>query len=412
MRILSRYMVKQLIPPFFFGLGVFTLIFLADQFIRLAELIFTKGVDAWMATQLILLFIPSILALTIPMAVLLAVVTTFGRMSSDNEITAVYSSGVSAVRLFIPVIIVALLVSAFLVYFYDQVLPRGNYEAKKVFYKIVRTQARALIRRGIFSEMPGNLLIYIKNLDDKTGLMKDVIILQFDKQRKEPRVIVADEGVLVQDDVKLVSTLKLSNGMIHQIDAVDRSKYDEIIFKEYELAIDISDLINRATGGGVSRGTREKTIREIAEDIEKKLARNETRRIDYYRVELYKRISYPFAALAFALIGAPLGVQARRSGRNVGYAITVVLITIYYALIVLGEQLGSDGVIRPIVAVWIGNIVFAGLGVYFMVRVVRESAFTFMQWGWVIYINPAPLIQRLRKRWSERRRAKGRGGIG
>jgi len=375
MKILHRYIISELIPPLLFGVFIFTFILLMDRLFVLAELIFTKGVPLDTAMKLLSLYLPSILAVTIPMAMLLGALVAFGRLSGDNEITALRSNGISLYHFIIPVLLFSLTVSLFLVFFYDRVLPMGNFAAKKLLFDIVRTRASIAIDEGVFNTDFDNLIIYIQEKDDKTNRLRGVTILKNERDRPL-QTIIAREGQLVNDPSRMLVTLELKNGYIHQTDGIRLDRYHQFTFQKLFINLNIGGLLNRT--GGVSKGLREMTMNEIASKI--KSSDKKSRDINYDKVELYKRVSYPFAAVVFVLIGAPLGVQARRGGTTIGFGLSLLVILVYYIFLTLGEDFGSRGTIHPEFSVWIANIVIGTAGMFLTIQTIREASPALSRW--------------------------------
>ena len=375
MKILYRYIILELIFPLLFGVFIFTFILLMDRLFVLAELIFTKGVPLFTALRLLTLYLPSILAVTIPMATLLGVLVAFGRLSGDNELTALRSNGISLYHLVAPVLIFSLLISLLLVFFYDRVLPTGNFAAKKLLFDIVRTRASIAIDEGVFNTDFDNLIIYIQKKNDKTDHLQGVTILKNEKD-KPLQTIIAREGQLTNDPSRMLVTLKLENGYIHQTDNDYPDRYQQFSFQTLFINLNIGGVLNRT--GGVSKGLREMTINEIASRIRN--ADTKSRNLNYDKVELYKRISYPFSALAFVLVGIPLGVLSRRGGTTIGFGLSLVVIIVYYIFLTIGEDFGSRGTIPPEISVWLADIIIGGVGIYLTIQTIREASPALLRW--------------------------------
>src|SRR5512134_1296812 len=146
MKLVDRYLLQELVPPFLVGVLVFTFLLLMSQILRLMELIVNKGVPAGTILLLVLYLIPSILVLTVPMSVFLATVVTFGRLSAENELTAFKTGGYSLLRLTLPVVVFSVCAYALTSWLIISALPGGNQAFRKSMFEIVRTKASVGLR--------------------------------------------------------------------------------------------------------------------------------------------------------------------------------------------------------------------------------------------------------------------------
>lgn len=362
MRILDRYILKELLGPFIFGICSFSSVFIGTSTIfRIAQYVTKYGASLSSVTKLFIYSLPSIISLTFPMSMLLASLLAFGRMSSSSEITAMKSGGLSFYRLAAPVFAVAFAVSIFAVAFNELVVPAANAAYyNTVYYEIEKnTKPKAQEHIVIKDVKEGVLerLTYARVFDEATSSMKAVTIQEFDGD-KLTRVENAEKALW--DNGRWI----MYNGVIH--DLTPEGKIDRTLrFEQQLMPIDKKP-------EGISREQKkpeEMTITELKQHI--KVLKGEFVNTNIYEVELHQRLTIPMASLVFAMIGTPLGLSPHRSSSSIGLGISIIIIFIYYIIMAVATALGQGGALAPALAVWIPNIcgIIAGI---FLIRRASE----------------------------------------
>lgn len=354
-KIIDRYIIRELITSFLLGLLIFTFTLLMDKIIKLTEMVINKGVPLSSILKLIVYILPSFFSVTIPMAVLLSVLVTFSRLSADSEITALKASGVSLYRLLPPVATLSTICFIFTTYIMISLLPSGNYAFKNLLFNIVRTRATVEIEPGVFNDTFDGLVIYVREISSSRELRG--VFISDARDPKEPYIIAANKGALLSDPSNLKVILKLWDGSIHS-QIKDGLSYNRARFNSYDLQLELSrDL----TVDAVPKGSREMSLSELMANVER--AKREG--VNYYGwlVDIHKKFSIPFACMIFGIIGPPLGLFTRRSGRLGGFAVSIGIILIYYIFISTGENLSDEGAVHPFFAMWTPNIIFGAFGI-------------------------------------------------
>lgn len=381
MKIIDRYIIKEITGPLLLGLSIFTFALFMGRMVELTELVIVKGVEVITVLQLFLYIMPSLLVLTIPMSMLLGALVAFGRLSADSEITALKATGIGLYRMWLPclgVAVVSCLVTFYLMIF---ALPWGNSGFKHTIFEIINTSATAALREGVFNNAFKDFVIYTQKVDDREKKLEGIFIAD-QRDKKTFRIISAQQGQILTDPAANQIILNLKTGTIHQYNPRYPEKYQILSFQSLYFTQDISEglaAIKRS-----KKTDRDMTLEELEEKIEEGEQFNEPRW--NYRVEWHKRFAMPAVCLALILLGPPLGIQARRSGRMTGFAISLVIIFIYYLLITIGEALGDKGKIPPFLAMWGPNFILGILGVYVLISTAREAPFKpllfIMDLGW------------------------------
>lgn len=299
MGIIDRYILKQLLPPFLFGASVIVFLFLMQFILKYIDKLLGKGLDEWIIVQFVALNIPWMLVLAIPIGVLFSCLMTFGSMSASHEITVVKASGGSLLRMMAPVLGAGVIMTAFLFWFNDYVLPESNHRASALRNDINRKKPSLAIEPGQFSQGLEGVTILSRSKDSISGMMRSVTIYDQRKSRKT-NVVSADSGLIhfAGGGDRLVLTL--FTGEIHQIVDLSVKNARKILFDEYEISLDASGHVFKRSGDNViSRGDREMRIKDMQKIVdearEKKAERLKTlkreieKHSEYLRGELFEK---------------------------------------------------------------------------------------------------------------------------
>ena len=366
------YILKETLPIFFIGLLTFTVILLMDKILKLIELI-VSGVNLFQILMLLFFISPSFLIFTIPMALLLGTLLSFGRLSGDSEIIAFKASGMSLYQLYLPISILSIsayLLTSFLV-FYG--LPWGNRGFISTLYLITQSKANIEIKERVFNDIFNDLVVYVDKVPIQGKRMEGVLI--YDRREKERvNTIFAKEGLLASNPESQEVVLRLLDGDIHRFEP-QKNVYQTMKFDRYDLKLEIGKAF---AAWGARLREKEMSINEIKKKIEMKKKLGED--ITDLEIEFHKRYAIPFACIVFGLIGVPLGIQPRRSGRSYGFILSIFIILAYYISLTIFEVFGEKKTISVFLAGWAPNFLFGGLGIYLLIKTAKESPFKPLIW--------------------------------
>ncbi len=362
MRILDKYIIKELLGPFVFGIAAFCSVFIGTgTLFRIAQYVTKYGASMFTVTKLFLYSLPGIVVLTFPMSMLLASLLSFGRLSGSSEITAMRSGGISFYRLATPVFFVAFGVSIFAVAFNESVVPPANEEYNHIVrYEIEKNTAPKAQEHIVIKDIKDNAiqrLTYAQRYDPQINSMIGLTIEDFDNNGNLVRVENAETAVWQKD------RWIMHNGTIHDLSQTG-SNSRVLQFNEQVLPLDRDP--NALTRD--QKKPEEMTIKELKQEIS--LLKSEYISTANYEVELQQRLSIPFASFVFALIGTPLGLQPHRSSSSIGLGLSIIIIFVYYTIMTVTTALGNGGAIPPVLAAWIPNFIGMIVGVY----LVRKSS--------------------------------------
>ncbi len=366
------YILRETLPIFFIALLTFTVILLMDKILRLIELI-VSGVGFSQILMLLFFISPSFLIFTIPMAFLLGTLLSFGRLSGDSEITAFKASGVSLYQLFLPISILSLSTYLFTTFLVFYGLPWGNQGFIGTLYRIAQSKANIEIKERVFNDMFNGLVVYVDKVPIQGKKMEGILIYD-ERDAEKVHTIFAQEGFLVNNPETQEVILRLLQGDIHRFESRNKV-YQKMKFDTYDLRLELGKIF---TAWGARLKEHEMSVDEIKEKIRKmKILGQDT---TSQEVELHKRYSIPFACIVFGLIGVPLGIQPRRSGKSYGFILSIFIILTYYISFTATEILAMKKTIPPFLAGWAPNFLFFGLGIYLLVKTAKESPFKPLVW--------------------------------
>ena len=384
--IIVRYVLKELIGPFLAALFGITFLFVVDFLVKILDNVLSKGLPASTVLEIFVLNLAWMLSLSIPMAVLVACLMAFGRLSGDHEITAVKAAGVSPLSLMRPVMLVAFLVTVLMILFNNWILPEANHRSVELMNAVSRKKPHVFIDAGrLITQFP-DVQLWVNRIDPVSGVLYGIQVYEMEK-KGAPRVVYADSATLDYVDNGATLMFRMRSGETHIVDPDKPENYFRIRFFSQDLAMqNVDDRLERRSRSyrsdrempvemmmDVVKEARAKydTVSEFARD--KRLANlmtaknlvigdsivpkdaegtppldsiqqrrslqrirmqeisvlrtterlwgrmeGEQKRAAQYLVEIHKKFSTSFACFIFVLIGAPLGIMARKGGIGTG----------------------------------------------------------------------------------------------
>jgi len=373
-RLLDRYIVREMVAPTSLGLLIFTFILLIDQIPRLLAILVARSADLWTIARVFLNLLPSILAVTVPMAFLLGVLLAFGRLASDSEIVALRAVGVSPLRLLGPVLMLS--AASFLVTLYINAvaLPAANQAHRELVFSLVVTKARTVVKPRPFTDdlLPGHMMLYVSDIDASSGEWRNLLVHDT-RIAGQPRLILAHTGQLVIDKAHRRVRLELADGTEHSFVTANPREYRQSRFSTLGFDLPFDELFPKFP---LSKGDREMTLPELAAEIDKRQKQGQSlKEWGRFAVEWHKKFAIPTACFVFGLLGLGLSLGSKKEARSAAFALSIGVIFIYYVLIRLGEQAGDTGVLSPFISMWGANLVLGAAAIALLMLNHREAAF-------------------------------------
>ena len=369
--IIDRYILRELIKIFLITVGTLTTVLYLDKFLFIAENIVNRGVS-FLEVLLIMIYIsPSSLALTVPISVLVASVATFNQFSASNEWVAMKSCHLSFMQTMRPVIIFSVLTYIVAIIIMIYALPWGNFAYKQKTYEIIKNRADINIKPNILNYDFKDLVILAKKREKKFQFRD--ILLADTTQSKSPKIITANQAIILPNIESLKIRLELTNGTIHEL-GDKLSEYQTTNFDTYQLNLSLPDTAQLEEEALV--GHRELSINLLLKQI--KDFENKGLPTFAAKVELSKKFAIPFTCLLFGLLGAPLGIHSSRGKKSGGFATSVMVILLYYMGLIFAQNMGKSGQVEPYSSIWVPNIIIFCIIVYTSYKMQKDLPFNFI----------------------------------
>jgi LPS export ABC transporter permease LptG/LPS export ABC transporter permease LptF len=353
---LDRYVVREVLPPFFLGLLVLTFILEMPPILEYGEKFIEKGVDWLTIIRLLATLLPQALGLTIPMALLLGILIACGRMSADREFVALQACGISIFRMLGPMAVLALPATIATGYMMIVALPDANQTFREITFSVVAAAAEGDVKPRVFFEEFKNQAIYVRDVPP-TGGWRDVFMAD-STTSDHTTVYFARQGRLLVDRGKKTVELVLEGGSWHRTFLDKPDEYEGSSFDRLVLTMDAEGVFPRTT---LLKGDNEMTIA----DLRTRIAQAGTTGSPAYSwlFTIQQKFSIPVACIVLALVGLGLGVTNRKDGKLASFVLGFGVIFVYYILLWSSRAMAYGGRISPTLAPWIPNIVFGAVGI-------------------------------------------------
>ena len=375
MKILAKYITRQAVITLFFTIGVFTFVLLLGRVLRqLSDMLVNQKVGLDVVGYFLLLMTPNVLGFSLPMAMLATALLIFGRMSADNEITAMRACGMSLGQVMAPVILLSVLTSACCLYINANLAPRCRFAFKTMFVRLGSERPMALLEEGqLIKDFPG-YLIYVGHKNEtssaKGNVIENVTLMTLDESNNVISSLRAEKGIISVNPAERKLLLDLYNVRGDLRDAKDPTNIHKIhpntTAARYPIELDLGRALRQAKA---ARQLSDLVFSELVDDI------RDLRAHGIYPaaalMEAHQRIAGSVACLAFTLIGIPLGIKTSRRETSIGIAISLGLALGFYFITVLANTLRSRPALFPEAILWSPNLFFEVLGLWLLWRVTR-----------------------------------------
>ncbi len=387
LNISDRYVLSELLKPFFAGVVAFMIIMISNTLYIFAELIVKSNAGIDVVLKMILYSLPAIIVVTLPVAYMFATLLALGRLGRDSEIIALRACGVSLSRIIFPVILLSLLISGTGFYIQEKAVPWANQQTLEVLKDMMRRDPLKAVKPKVFLSSEDRDF-FVNDVDREKSELKEVYVID-QTGSAFPQIIAAETATREQ------STWKLNNGILRKLEENGFIDH-EIRFRGMEIQMEIKpDLVfnNQLDVRSLASGDAQKLI-------EDKKARGENTNKD--ELDYHTKFSLPLATFFTILLAAPIGIMFSKMGNYFGVAISIALVFVWYVTYSIFTSLGSAGTVAPLLAAWVQNIVFGGLGLLLLMELsgiqihrLITAPFTFVQWrapmSAMVPPRPAPL---------------------
>ncbi len=354
MKRVHRVIYHEITPPSLIALMVLTFVVFTREFGRVSQLFIQQRAEASLVFELIATILPQILIYTVPISFLIGTLVGFSRLSSDSEVVALRSGGVSLTQMAWPVLKVAAGVGLLTSILTFVLFPMGNSRFQEIRAELGARPLKSEIKSRVFYEDIPDKILYDEEQVLQTSAWKGVFLADT-SQQSEKRIILARSGEIVISSDNQRVQLNFDGGLSYEIDPSQPDKYRWSSFETLEVPVSV-----RGRANGLQRPIRprEKPLSELRRDIG--FGTPEARR--YALAELNRRVALPVAALLFGVLGVVLGTRHHRSGRAYGIVASLSIAFSYYALLEAGVQAAEDEVVPVIVGLWGPNLLLVLTG--------------------------------------------------
>jgi len=368
MRLINRYICRELVSHALLGLAVFTFVFFVPQLVRLMDLVVRHWSNAGEVLLLVACTLPGVLSFSLPIAVLVGALIGLGRLGADSEIIALNSLGVGRRHLLVPVGVFALAATLLTLGNTVWLVPRALAEMNRLESRLLSSQTSLDIEPRVFQEEFRHLILYVED-SSASGRRWRGVFLARSTQDGASSVTLSQNAVLVPRRGADTLQIHLENGATHTYDPGDPKRYTVATFASSDLALSLA--------GATRRAASERTPTQ--ESIGQLLATSGEGWREA-RVELQRRFAFPVACLVFALLAVGVGARPRQAGRALGFVLTLVLLAGYYLVFVIGVGKARQGVLPPWLGVWLADIVCFGAGAALMVGIDSMGGGSLGEW--------------------------------
>jgi LPS export ABC transporter permease LptG/LPS export ABC transporter permease LptF len=357
-RILTRYILGEILSHALIGCALFTFILFMPRLPQILEMVVRNSSSFSNVFEVFLFTLPNLFWVTIPMSVLVGILLGLSRLAADSEIIAMRASGLG-IGYFVRVAsIVAVAGALFGTVNSLWIAPRANQAILDMQQSLAASQASYQIQPRVFYEDFHNAVLYVQDVRAGTGAANWKQIFMADvKDPASPRITTAESATVVNDSA-LDLLMRLRNGEQHEADPAHPDQYNVSTFTTTDLPFTLSPQSD------IHLGRMDTAVYAIPTSaLIDRIRKPDNKR---YVIELNNRLAYPAACLVLMLVGVPLGVMSRRGGKSSGFVFTLLLVIIYYVLSYTGVALARQDKLPPTLAVWLANILFAAAGSFLL----------------------------------------------
>ncbi len=388
MKILDRYVCRQVLVSSIFAVVVLSVVLVLGRVFKdLLEMLVNHSVPLEFILTFIAYILPFSLTFTIPWGFLTAVLLVFGKMSAENELIALRSSGISIPRICASVFGLAVVFVGICLWINVDVAPRAQVKMKDALFNIATNNPLAMFSSDkVINEFPGRK-IYVEHNEGPE--LHNILVYEMDEESFPMRVVFARRGVLKADPEHSQLLLNLFDAQYEERNSDDPANLMKISLgntaKETTFPISLEELYEKSKRKkGLSTMTVTELQKRMADDVQKRLEENAAKtptaaekkqhasEMSAAKTEVSKRFSFSLASFAFALIGVPLAITAHRKETTAGFLISLIVAFVYFIFILVADALKENPKAHPELLIWLPNVLFIGFGLLLFYRLSRR----------------------------------------
>ena len=365
MRILTRYILREVTSHAVIGAGIFTFVLFTRDLGHILELVVRASAPLPSVAEIFFYTVPLALTYTIPMSVLVGILIGLSRLAADSEITAMRASGMGVwdfgrvLAIFVAgAWLLALVNSVYLA-------PWSLASLGRLEDQLKGSQVSFEVQPRVFYEGFPKLVLYVQDVHSaQGGAIWNGVFLADISDPAAPRITLAREGILVPEGQDRLH-LHLINGSTHETDPKEADKYQISTFVQTDIPIELASSESKAEDQVSVKAIGTWALRQRASGIDPVSKR-------WYLIEFHNRFALPTACLVLAMVGIPLGLSSKKSGKSGGFVLTIILVFVYYFISLIGVSLAKQGRVTPTLGAWLANIVFLSAALFLLWQAERR----------------------------------------
>jgi|HubBroStandDraft_6_1064221.scaffolds.fasta_scaffold32555_2 LPS export ABC transporter permease LptF/LPS export ABC transporter permease LptG len=376
MRILTRYILREVTAHALIGAAIFTFVLFTRDLGHILELVVRASAPLPSIAEIFSFTVPLALTYTLPMSVLVGILIGLSRLAADSEITAMRASGMG-VWSFLRVLSIFVL-GAWVVALANglYIAPRSQAALGHLEDRLKGSQVSFEIQPRVFYEGFPKYVLYVQDVKSAQGaaVWKGVFMADI-SDAANPKITLAKEGVVVSEGTDRLH-LHLIDGSAHETNPNDDADYHISTFQQTDIPIDLPSTENKADESLPASLMDTGALRQ-------KASRSDPISARWYLIEYHRRFALPTACLVLALVGIPLGLSSKKSGKSGGFVLTILLVFVYYVISLVGVSLARQGHVSPWFGAWLADLAFLALGLFLLFRAERRpiEVASFRFWG-------------------------------
>ncbi len=362
----NLYILKELIITLLVSIGVLTFILILSRLGKLADLVINKGVGLSDILFLIIYSAPPYLTFTLPMAFLLSTIVVLGRLSSENEILILKSSGVNLKNLLTPIIALGLFIAFCGLFNTNLFLPKSGDLFRNTLINVIKKGVSVEDKEGVFNDTIPGIVIYIEKVDTQNKVLTGIVVSD-DRDKDVKQAISAEKGYININPDTLDLYFALEKGSLHRWEKI-KDTYSTIVFENYTFSMNLSSMVR--FGGELRKSWYEMDRKELNKNLAAE--KNYAKRYDIL-LELYKKITIPLSSLAFIFLTIPLGIRRRIEGKFSGTLYSLLVFVLYYILMAFTENIGKTIHLPALLTAFLPDLIIAATGLYLLKNINEEE---------------------------------------
>ena len=363
MRILTKYITRELLVAMALGLMLFSVIFVIQAFFKGMDLLLMSEFSALTIFKMLAIILPPLLILILPISLLMAIIAIYGKFSEEREISAMLMSGMNYKKLLKPAIVIGIICTIFLLIWCEVVVPKSVQIQNEMLVSFIQNLSiTGLLREGSFISKFENMIFHVHKIDPVTNVLEKISIFIY-RNEKVLGLIIAPAGKVDFDPDNLLLNIKLSNGAIYE--PITNKEVGVTKFEEFNFLIDVKRrLYQYYQELDALEGLHRSELKELI-DIQK---RDNIKSIAGYprwydtSITMHQRLSFPFACLLMAFVGVPVGLMIHKGKKAWVFIVTILIVFLYYSILLIGQALIKSSVCNVLIGMWLPNVFLLGFG--------------------------------------------------